>query len=251
MTVRLDTDPEPIPGQLDLLELIDPTERYVPGNLDESGAPAAVTRHSWFQPEPQDDEEAEEQWEQLMAGLEPGQRYSFNGWRHVTWERLAGRPSVSVDQQPGADTAGQLYVADLACWHWHQAAAQQKDGPAVCLCVTGWSGYLYSLRCSCDECGPQGGWTRVHTTRAAAIEEHVDVHWPGWRDLPILERRFDEEENFVHVVPDNYPERWRASGSPIRECRGDVPPGLHVPRAEPFGGWAMAVTGRCPDGIHW
>jgi hypothetical protein len=108
-----------------------------------------------------------------------------------------------------------LMTADTRCDHY---------GPTRCSCI---GDLLY--RALCEGCGHA---TDIHATENAAVEEHLDHCWAGWRNLPTLTRTAQGEWK----IPDDYPISWQVPGAPIRTLR--EPMGTrHVPSASPFGGY--------------
>lgn len=113
-----------------------------------------------------------------------------------------------------------LMSADTRCQHY---------GPARCSCV---GDLLY--RMYCEGCGYVTG---IHASENAAVEDHLDHCWTGWRDLPTVSRKGQDRP---WKLPTDYPTEWQIPGAPVRTLR--QPMGTrYVPGRSPFGGYDAGV----------
>lgn len=113
-----------------------------------------------------------------------------------------------------------IMTSDTRCDHY---------GPKHCACV---GDLLY--RALCEGCGHT---TAIHTSENAAVEDHLDHCWPGWRNLPTLTRT---GQDGAWKIPNDYPTEWQVPGAPVRTLR--QPMGTrHVPGRSPFGGYDAGI----------
>lgn len=111
-----------------------------------------------------------------------------------------------------------MMSADTRCDHHRQN----------CACV---GSLLY--RIYCEGCGYV---TAIHQNENAAVEDHLDNCWAGWRDLPFITATPKDGGGYRYSVPKDYPEAWQVDGAPVRTTR--VPMATrHVPGRSPFGGY--------------
>lgn len=146
-----------------------------------------------------------------------------HGW-HPTFTSYRGdRP------EPAAECRPILLAAELRCNH------RDRD----CLCV---GGLVY--RAACLHCTYEGP---VRGSENAASEDAQDHCYPGWRELPLVDRVPEtgnsarEKKAFAtwaEKVQALYPDGWLEAGGPIR-TRRSAPGTRHVPLNTPFGGYDM------------
>lgn len=127
--------------------------------------------------------------------------------------------SHAICEPFGPDTAHSVWVmsADLSCRHFGSR----------CCCV---GDVVY--RAYCSDCR---WWTPIVESEAEAVRAYHDHCWPGWRNLPVLDRpSLDRRPQ----IPADYPEEWQVPGAPILTHR--TPPATrNVPGHSPFGGYDM------------
>ena len=152
----------------------------------------------------------------------------FPGWResHTGSNGLNGpHPSFT-------------YTADLrSCGHErYRTVSEREANPCLCL-----SGFLYRIYCSgCD------WWTGVADDENGVAEAYLDHCWNGWRELPVIESTMKPNGGYTYHFPRDYPEAWKAPGSPLKECRGETKYGTrHVPSGSPYGGYRAAAVRPC------
>lgn len=131
-----------------------------------------------------------------------------------------GRDAAEADHRPA------VLTADLRCHHYHED----------CSCV---GDLVY--RGACLHCGWEGD---VRADENTAAEDAHDHAWPGWRDLPIVPRRPENQKarpRWIEAVTAAYPAGWLESGGPIRTTRS--PHGTrHVPNHTGFGGYDLCAA---------
>lgn len=130
-----------------------------------------------------------------------------------------------------------LLDAALRC-----ACDSQPGSRRDCLCV---GGLVY--RGACLHCVWEG---EIRASENEAVEDAHDHAWPGWRDLPTVDRSPGRNPSargqktlraWADKVNAVYPDGWLESGGPIRTERlGGM---RHVPLATGFGGYDLSV--RC------
>lgn len=141
--------------------------------------------------------------------------------RSHAWRAACGSPDgryAAEDQHRPA-----VLTADLRCHHYHQQ----------CSCV---GGLVY--RGACLHCDWEGD---VQAEENTAAEDAHDHAWPGWRDLPIVPRRPENQKaqpRWIETVTNAYPTGWLESGGPIRTKRGQHGT-RHVPNHTGFGGYDL------------
>lgn len=103
------------------------------------------------------------------------------------------------------------------------------------------------------------GWVSetIRDDENGAVEDAMDHCWPGWRDLPIVDKPPDDHGEskaatkqraaWIKRVGIAYPEGWLESGGPIRTARESMGT-RHVPGRTPFGGYDLCgrVNGAEP-----
>ena len=138
----------------------------------------------------------------------------------------AWRPANGSPDNPDAATARcqpAVLTADLRCHH------HRED----CSCV---GDLVY--RGACLRCEWEGD---VRASENAAAEDAHDHAWPGWRELPIVQRRPENSKarpHWIEQVNDAYPDGWLESGGPIRTARQRYGT-RHVPNHTGFGGYDL------------
>ena len=128
-----------------------------------------------------------------------------------------GRDAVENDHRPA------VLTADLRCHHHAQR----------CSCV---GGLVY--RGACLHCDWEGD---VRAEENTAAEDAHDHAWPGWRALPIVPRRPENQKarpRWIETVANAYPAGWLESGGPIRTTRGQHGT-RHVPNHTGYGGYDL------------
>jgi uncharacterized protein DUF6349 len=138
----------------------------------------------------------------------------------------AWRPArVSPDGRYAAEDAHRpaVLTADLRC----------HDYDEECSCV---GDLVY--RGACLHRNWEGD---VRADENTAAEDAHDHAWPGWRDLPIVPRRPENQKaqpRSIEAVTDAYPAGRLESGGPIRTARGHYGT-RHVPNHTGFGGYDL------------
>jgi hypothetical protein len=146
--------------------------------------------------------------------------------RSHAWRPACGFPGGAYAATDTCRPA--VLTADLRCDHHDQQ----------CGCV----GELV-YRGACLHCDWEG---EVRAGENTAAEDAHDHAWPGWRDLPIVPRRPENQKarpRWIETVNDVYPTGWLASGGPIRTARQQYGT-RHVPNRTGFGGYDLcgAIT---------
>jgi hypothetical protein len=141
--------------------------------------------------------------------------------RSHAWRAASGSPDsehAATDVcRPG------VLTADLRCHHHDEH----------CCCV---GGLVY--RGACLHCEWEGGARAGENTAGEDAHDHA---WPGWRDLPIVPRRPENQKSrprWIEQVEDVYPDGWLESGGPIRTTRQRYGT-RHVPNHTGFGGYDL------------
>ena len=197
--------------QLDLFAEIEAAAKRV---FDEAPSIYSTTARGYFQ--------------RLDAANAWTARYgNFDGHlRSHAWRPACGSPEGRYggeDQhRPG------VLTADLLCHHYD----------TECACV----GDIV-FRGACLHCAWEG---EVRDDENTAAEDAHDHAWPGWRDLPIVARRPENQKarpRWIDSVNDAYPAGWLESGGPIRTARGQLGT-RHVPNHTGLGGYDLcgAIT---------
>lgn len=172
----------------------------------------------------------------LSFTVEPYSREEFEKadkrWRHEHGS-MGARPQShmwsSWDYQYGNNRTmhggHQSYVmsADTRCDHHREK----------CSCV---GDLLY--RVYCEGCG---NVSAIHDNENAAVEDHLDQCWPGWRDLPTVTATAKDSGGHRFKLPEGYPEAFMADGAPVRTLRS-AGATRHVPGRSPFGGYDTGHT---------
>lgn len=152
--------------------------------------------------------------------------FGSSGWarRSHAWHPDICEPSDATGRcQPTS------MVAELDC-----------DCPDGCSCVGG-----CVFRGACRMCAWEG---ELRASSSEAVEDAHDHAWPGWRNLPTVDRNpgrgsgrreLTAFTKWVASVTAVYPAGWLESGGPIRTERlGGM---RHVPRATGFDGYDLSV----------
>lgn len=113
----------------------------------------------------------------------------------------------------------------------------------TCAAVGGW---VY--RAACEPCGWSSDVLDDDHAVVAAWHDHA---WPGWRDLPVVDRRpsgaADAREDskrgarWVEKVESQYPAGWGRPGAPVVTARADGAT-RDMPNGSPWGGFDLAHT---------
>ena len=94
-------------------------------------------------------------------------------------------------------------------------------------------------------------WESSHfwSDENTAVEDALDHAWPGWRDVPVLEKSPEggssaAAKKKLHKWRDQmdalYPPGWVAQGGPIKTWR-EYGATRHVPNRSGFGGYDLGV----------
>lgn len=199
-----------LPGQLDLLAVIEQTKTEAAApSLYGSPARGLPARAAEF-----------------AAWCEAHGSFGSFGRSHA-WTVTLTCPDTSTERcQPT------VLGADLRC---------DCDRDEDCCCV---GDLMY--RGACRHCNWEG---QPHDGENPAAEDACDHAWPGWRDLPTVERVPEERTKraaWIERVIAHYPPGWLEDGGPIRTTR--TGPGTrHVPDRTPFGGYDLAAAEPCPQ----
>ncbi|MEV0149756.1 MULTISPECIES: DUF6349 family protein [unclassified Nonomuraea] len=94
-------------------------------------------------------------------------------------------------------------------------------------------------RGGCLGCGWEG---ETRARNGDAIEDAHDHAWPGWRDLPAVQRPKSNYERWLVQVKRAYPPGWLEAGGPIITVRPDSRFGRHLPGKAPGGGYDLAAS---------
>ncbi len=92
--------------------------------------------------------------------------------------------------------------------------------------------------CGCDWEGPS------RPGENPAVEDACDHAWPGWRDVPIVPAwpsDMKRQERWLATVVPQYPAGWLEAGGPIRTLRQLMGTRHNATFATPWGGYDMAV----------
>jgi hypothetical protein len=138
--------------------------------------------------------------------------------RSHAWRPACGSPDRPAEAAATCRPA--VLTADLRCHHHNED----------CHCV---GGLVY--RGACQHCDWEG---EVRDAENGAAEDAHDHAWPGWRELPIVPRRPENQKaqpTWIERVSAVYPIGWLESGGPIRTVRQKYGT-RHVPNATGFGG---------------
>jgi hypothetical protein len=146
--------------------------------------------------------------------------------RSHAWRPACGSPAGRYAATDAHRPA--VLTADLRCHHYDQE----------CACL---GGLVY--RGGCLHCDWEGD---IRADENSAAEDAHDHAWPGWRDLPIVARRPENQKarpRWIEAVTDAYPAGWLESGGPIRTARRQYGT-RHVPSHTGFGGYDLcgAIT---------
>lgn len=146
--------------------------------------------------------------------------------RSHAWRPANGSPDHTASATARCQPA--VLTADLRCHH------HRED----CSCV---GDLVYRGACLC--CDWEGD---VRPGENAAAEDGHDHAWPGWRELPIAQRRPENDKarpHWIEQVNNAYPGGWLESGGPIRTARQRYGT-RHVPDHTGFGGYDLcgAIT---------
>lgn len=148
------------------------------------------------------------------------------------WDRHGWRGwgmSYDVASMPGHDAWH--FTADLRCDDFsHREPPCQDVG-----------GHLHRVICQC-------GWNSADSlSENAVVEEWNDMHWPGWRDLPILpialrplEPTKRTRAKLAAWLEEHQPAAFRQPGAPIRTERMGIGT-RHVAGYSPFGGYDICA----------
>lgn len=140
---------------------------------------------------------------------------------------------------------------------WHPGICEPTAATGRCQPTS----MVAELHCDCaDGCSCVGGcvfrgacrmctWEgELRATSNEAVEDAHDHAWPGWRDLPTVDRNPGRGSGrrevkafaaWVAAVNAVYPAGWLEAGGPIRTERlGGM---RHVPAASGFGGYDLSV----------
>jgi hypothetical protein len=148
-----------------------------------------------------------------------------HGWRDEIGNSGFGRGRIARTEVCRPTTL----TADLRCEHWD----------IDCCCV---SDLVY--RGACLHCAWEG---EIRDDHNSAVEDAHDHTWPGWRDLPIVDRRPEPGTNkkqttamhrWINAVDGVYPDGWLEAGGPIRTARGYYGT-RHVTNHTGFGGYDL------------
>lgn len=94
-------------------------------------------------------------------------------------------------------------------------------------------------RGACLGCDWEGETRRRH---GEAVEDAHDHAWPGWRDLPAVQRPKSNYDRWLTEIKRAYPRGWLEAGGPIVTVRPDSRFGRHEPGKAPGGGYDLAAT---------
>lgn len=148
-------------------------------------------------------------------------------------------------EEPREYCQATIICADLRCdcWIKFQGVRAEFEASGGCQCV---GDLVYLGVCSwCDWEAPHF-WSDENT----AVEDSLDHAWPGWRDLPVLEKSPDDFGSGAAAkkklakwrdqLDALYPPGWVAQGGPIRTWR-EYGANRHVPNRSGFGGYDLGV----------
>jgi hypothetical protein len=177
--------------------------------FDEAPSIYSTTARGYFQRL-----DAAEAWAARHGNFDSHQR--AHAWRPACG-CPEGRHSAEDEHRPA------VLTADLRCQHY------DRD----CSCV---GDIVYRGAClHCD-------WeSEVRADENTAAEDAHDHAWHGWRDLPIVARRPENQKarpRWADAVNDTYPPGWLESGGPIRTARRQLGT-RHVPNHTGFGGYDL------------
>lgn len=166
--------------------------------------------------------------------------------RYGNFGLLVGFPHIWSVQRTSinAATPGHAvanYWADLGCDY------DQEHGRGKCSCV---GGLVDRMICAC-------GWCSAVTCDGNAnVEAWHDLHWPGWRDLPVVPEALrprgggisdhngmDKKagKRALAWVIEHYPLEWQKQGAPVITERSGIGT-AHVPGYSPWGGYDLSST---------
>lgn len=103
--------------------------------------------------------------------------------------------------------------------------------------------YLYRGACRRAGCAWEGPPRDGLDAENPAAEDALDHAWPGWRDLPVLDRSPDDKKaaaRWLERVTAAHPAGWLDAGGPIRTWRTGLG-NRHVPGRAPGGGYDVGV----------
>ena len=141
--------------------------------------------------------------------------------RSHAWRAACGSPDGRAAAQD--DHRPAVLTADLRC----------HDYDRQCSCV---GGLVY--RGACLRCDWEGD---VRADENTAAEDAHDHAWPGWRELPIVPSRPENQKarpRWIETVTNAYPAGWLESGGPIRTARRKHAT-RHVPNHTGYGGYDL------------